>query len=419
VAVLKNDGPAFPADQTAPGIAFQTSVARTANATPYRFRDLLALDDFERHARRMLPHMIYQYVAGGVETGSALRGNRTAFDEYAFLQRIMVDTAARNTAVTLFGKTYDAPFGVPPLGGSAFVAYRGDLVLAQAAAQMNVPMILSASALISLEDVIAQNRDAWFQAYLPGDQARIDRLVDRVQRAGYSTLVVTGDTPVLGNREHNTRSGFSMPMRITPKVAWQSALHPRWLFGTVARTFLKHGVPHFENTEAERGPPMLSRTLRNTTARDKLSWRNLEAIRQRWKGTLLVKGLQAPEDAVLSRECGADGVILSNHGGRQLDYAAAPLDVLPEIAAAKGDMKVIIDSGVRRGTDVLKAIALGADFVFVGRPFLCAAAIGGVPAVLHAMGILKEEINRDMALIGVNQLSELSPAYLRRVIRHA
>ena len=197
-------------------------------------------------------------------------------------------------------------------------------------------------------------------------RTRIDRLLDRLERAGFTTLVVTGDTPVLGNREHNTRSGFSMPMKITPTVMWQSALHPQWLLGTVARTFWKHGPPHFENTEAERGPPMLSRVLRNTTARDKLSWRNLEAIRRRWKGPLLVKGLQAPADAVLARECGADGVIISNHGGRQLDYAAAPLDVLPEIAAAKGDMTVILDSGVRRGTDVLKALALGADFVFVG-----------------------------------------------------
>jgi L-lactate dehydrogenase (cytochrome) len=407
------------ADGAAPGItapqATITGLKRSADATPYRFRDLLALDDFERHARRLLPNMVFQYVAGAVETGAAMRTSREAYAKYSFLPRMMVDTSARNASVTLFGKNYSAPFGIPPLGGSAFVAYRGDIVFAEAAAQMNVPMILSASALIKLEDVIARNKDAWFQAYLPGDQSRIDRLVDRVAAAGYGTLVVTADTPILGNREHNIRSGFSMPMRVTPKVAWQSALHPRWLFGTVARTFLLHGVPHFENTEAERGPPMLSQNVvRNSIARDKLSWRNLEAIRRRWKGILLVKGLQAPADAVLAHECGAEGIVLSNHGGRQLDYSAAPLDVLPEIAAAKGAMKVIIDSGIRRGTDVLKAIALGADFVFVGRPFLYAAAIGGVPAVLHAIGILKAEIDRDMALLGVNRLSELTPDFLLR-----
>ena len=159
--------------------------------------------------------------------------------------------------------------------------------------------------------------------------------------------------------------------------------------------------------------------VRNTIARDQLSWKNLEAIRKRWSGNLLVKGLLAPEDVDIARACGADGVILSTHGGRQLDYAVAPLDVLPEIAARKGGLKIIVDSGVRRGTDVMKALALGADFVLLGRPFMFAAALGGVPGVEHAMRILKEELNRDMALIGVNRLSELNPDFLRRAPRRA
>ena len=408
------------ADAPAAGItspeALATSVRRSEAATPYRFADLLALDDFERHARRHLPPMVYQYVAGAVETAATLRANRSAYTRWSFLPRRMVDTSARTAATTLFGKSYSVPFGIAPLGGAAFVAYRGDLRLAEAAQQMNLPMVLSASSLIRLEDVHAENPDAWFQAYLPGDQVRIDRLVDRVAAAGFETLVVTADTPVLGNREHNTRSGFSMPIRVTPKVAWQSATHPRWLLGTVAQTFLRHGPPHFENMEADRGPPMLSRNaLRNTTARDKLCWANLKAIRRRWRGTLLVKGLTAPADVALARECGVEGVILSTHGGRQLDYDVPPLEVLPEIAAQKGDMAVIIDSGIRRGTDVLKALALGADFVFLGRPFLFAAAIGGTPAIVHAAQILKEEIERDMALAGINQLAELTPALLRRM----
>ena len=277
-------------------------------------------------------------------------------------------------------------------------------------------MVLSASSLIKLEDVHAQNPDAWFQAYLPGDQTRIDRLVDRVGATGFGTLVVTADTPVLGNREHNTRSGFSMPIRVTPKVAWQSATHLRWLLGTVAQTFYRHGAPHFENMEADRGPPMMSQNaLRNTTARDQLSWRNLEAIRRRWKGTLLVKGLTTAADAAIARDCGVDGVIMSNHGGRQLDYDVPSLEVLPEVVAQKGSMAVIIDGGVRRGTDVLKALALGADFVFLGRPFLFAAAIGGTPGVSHAIRILQEELTRDMALLGVNRLAELTPDWLRRL----
>lgn len=393
-----------------------TSLTRPAAQAPFRFRDLLALEDFERHARRRLPHMIFQYVAGGVETGSSMRASMAAYANYRFLPRMMVDTSARTSAVDLFGETYAAPFGVAPLGGAAFVAYRGDIVLAEAAREMNVPMILSASSLIKLEDVHQTNPQAWFQAYIPGDQTRIDRLISRVAAAGYRTLVVTADTPVLGNREHNTRSGFSMPIRVTPKVAWQSATHPRWLLGVVAKTFLRHGAPHFENTDAERGPPMMSQgSVRNTNARDKLSWANLQAIRRQWRGNLLVKGLLSPADVAIARECGADGVILSSHGGRQLDHAVAPLDVLPEIADRKGAMKLIVDSGIRRGTDVLKALALGGDFVLLGRPFLYAASLGGAECVQHAMRILQEEILRDMALIGVNRLSELTPDHLRRV----
>ncbi|GLS44281.1 alpha-hydroxy acid oxidase [Methylobacterium brachythecii] len=410
---VKADGQAAPAAQP-----LVTSLARTANTTPRAFRDLLALDDFERHARRRLPHMIFQYVAAGVETGTAMRRSRDAYSDYAFLPRAMVDTSARSCATELFGKTYSAPFGIGPLGGSAFIAYRGDLVLAEAAGAQNIPMILSASSLIRLEDVHAQNRDAWYQAYLPGDQNRIDRLVDRVARTGYGTFVVTADTPTLGNREHNTRSGFSMPIKVTPKVLWQSVTHPRWALGVVAQTFIKHGVPHFENMEAERGPPMMSQNaVRNTIARDKLCWANLEAIRRRWKGNLLVKGLLNPADVEIARSCGADGVILSTHGGRQLDYAVAPLDVLPEIAANKGSMKVIVDSGIRRGTDVLKAVALGADFVLLGRPFMFAAALGGAPGVSHAISILKDEILRDMAFLGANRLDELGPEILRKVER--
>jgi len=412
------------ADAEAPGIAgpqaLVTSLRRSDAVTPYRFRDLLALDDFERHAKRLLPHMIFQYVAGGAETGAAFAHSRGAYADYALVPRLMRDTSGRDTATELFGHTYAAPFGVGPLGGAAFIAYRGDIVLAEAARRMNLPMILSASSLIKLEDVYAQNPQAWFQGYLPGDQTRIDRLLDRVAVTGYRTFVVTADTPTLGNREHNTRSGFSMPIKVTPKVAWQSATHPRWLLGTVARTFLKHGAPHFENTEAERGPPMMSQgAVRNTLARDQLSWKNLEAIRKRWSGNLVVKGLLAPEDVEIARGCGADGVILSTHGGRQLDHAIAPLDVLPEIAARKGNLKIIVDSGIRRGTDVMKALALGADFVLLGRPFMFGAALGGVAGVEHAMRILKEELNRDMALIGINRLSELNPDFLRRVPRRS
>lgn len=395
-----------------PGV---TSVARPVDTTPRFLRDVLALNDFERKVRPRLPKMIYQYVAGAVETASSMNNGIDGYRRYGFTPRALTDTSARTARTELFGQTYDAPFAIGPLGGAAFVAYRADLALAKAARTANIPMILSASSLIRLEDVIAANPNAWFQAYLAGDAGRINRMLDRVEAAGYRNLVVTIDTPILGNREHNIRSGFSMPIRITPRVMLQSATHPRWLLGTVGRTFAFHGAPHFENTEAERGPPMMSRTLRNTVARDKLTWDHLDLIRKRWKGPMIVKGVISPRDAGLCREHGADGIILSNHGGRQLDHAVGPLDILPEIADRKGAMKVIVDGGIRRGTDVLKAMALGADFTLLGRPFLFAAAYGGAPAVEHCARILREEVLRNMAMLGLNHPSDIDSSFVRLI----
>jgi len=408
-----NDSPAvLSASLTAASVPDAGVVRGPAAAAGGKLAAILALDDFQRACRGSLPRMIYQYVAGGVETGSAMRNGQASYEDYGFTPRALIDTSRRHARTALFGQTYDAPFAIGPLGGAAFVAYRADIALARAARSSNIPMILSASSLIRLEDVIAANPNAWFQAYLAGDFTRIDRMLDRVEAAGYRNLVVTVDTPILGNREHNIRSGFSMPIRLTPKVMVQSATHPRWLLGVVGRTFLRHGSPHFENTEAERGPPMMSRALRNTVARDQLSWRHIEHIRKRWRGPLVIKGLISPRDTILARESGADGIILSNHGGRQLDHAMAPLRVLPEVAAHKGAMKVIVDGGIRRGTDVLKALALGADFTLLGRPFLFAASYAGQAGVERAVAILTEEIRRDMALLGVNTVTELDTSFV-------
>lgn len=398
-----------PQGETAP-----TRIGTRPDIAKRRYRDLLALDDFERHARRRLPPMIYRYIAGAVEKGVSMQASFDAFSSHKLIPRMFRDVSGRDQSTGLFGKRWSSPFGIAPLGGAAFIAYRADLRLARAARNRNIPMILSASSLIRLEDVFDENPDAWFQAYLAGDQPRIDRLLGRVEDAGFATLVVTGDTPVLGNREHNIRSGFSMPIRVTPKVAFECAFAPRWALGVVARTYLRHGTPHFENTDAERGPPMMSRLARNTKARDELSWRHVEAIRRRWRGNLVVKGILSPQDARIARESGADAVMLSNHGGRQLDCAISPMDTLAEIAAGKGGMKLIVDGAIRRGTDVLKAFALGADFAFIGRPFLYAAAVDGSDGVEHAIGILRSEIHRNMALAGVCSLEELDSDFLRK-----
>lgn len=376
-------------------------------------RRILSLDDFERAAASYLPRPVFAYVSGAVEDCISYRDNRAAFEELGFVPRVLVDVSKRTTKAALFGRQWAAPFGVAPMGISALSAYRGDLVLARAAAKADIPMAMSGSSLIRLEEIAKANPLAWFQAYLPGDTTKIMPLVDRVAAAGFSTLVVTVDTAVLSNRENNIRAGFSTPLRPTLRLAWDGITHPRWLFGSFLATFLRHGMPHFENSFAERGAPILSRTVdRDFTGRAHLNWKHVEEIRAHWKGRLVVKGIVAPEDARIAREAGMDGIIVSNHGGRQLDGTVSALRVLPAVLLEARSMPVMVDGGIRRGTDVLKALALGAAFVWVGRPFNYAAAIAGEEGVLHAVEILRGEIDRNMALLGVNSLAELGPHHL-------
>ncbi|MDQ6916585.1 MAG: alpha-hydroxy-acid oxidizing protein [Pseudomonadota bacterium] len=381
-----------------------------------RLRSLLSLDDFETAARSFLPRPVFGYVAGAVETDWSLEDNRTAFAEYGFLPRMLVDVSKRSLQTTLFGHTYAAPFGIAPIGISALYAFRGDLVLARSAAAANIPMIMSGSSLIRLEDVASESRATWFQAYLPGDVSAIEALIDRVAKAGFETLVITVDSQVAGNRENNIRAGFSTPLRPSLRLAWDGISHPRWLFGTFLRTLLRHGMPHFENNYATRGAPILSaNVLRDYSDRGHLTWEHFRRIRRLWKGRLVIKGILDPADATTARDAGTDGIIVSNHGGRQLDGAVSALRVLPRIAAACPDVPIMMDGGVRRGTDVLKALALGAKFVFVGRSFGYAAAIAGADGVDHAIGLLSAEIDRDMAMLGITDLGALDARHLIRV----
>lgn len=377
---------------------------------------ILSLHDFEVRARRLLPRPIFGYVSGAAEDNQTRDDNRTVFNEFGFTTRVLRNVSARSQKIELFGQIFSSPFGIAPMGINALSAYRGDIVLARAAQAAGIASIMSATSLIPLEDVAAAAPATWFQAYLPGDWARIDPLLARIARAGYQTLVITVDIPVSGNRENNVRSGFSTPLRPSLRLAWDGLIRPRWLFGTFARTLLRHGMPHFENSFATRGAPILSaNVLRDFSARDHLDWTHLARIRAQWQGKLVVKGILSVEDAMLARETGADGIILSNHGGRQLDSAVSPMRILSEVVAALGPTyPVMIDSGFRRGADILKALALGARMVFIGRPFNYAMAVAGEAGVAHAIRLLTEEVDRNMAMLGVTSCTALSPALMIR-----
>jgi len=359
----------------------------------------LCLADFEPVARRRLPRCIFEYIEGGSEDGVSVRANRAAFEALALSTRVLSDTSNRSCVVNTLGDSWAAPFGIAPMGAMGVAVCQADLIMARAAAKANIPFILSGSSLISMERVMRENAASWFQIYPSADSDINSSLIRRVDEAGFKTLVITVDVPVGGNRERDVRNGYSSPLRPSLGLAADGLLHPRWLLATFLRSLIREGMPYFENTAQQRVPMMALKAIR-PHRRDNLSWSDLQRMRDQWKHKLLLKGVLSPEDMRAARAAGVDGVMVSNHGGRQLDGAVAPLRVLRTLKQEAGDMAVLFDSGVRRGTDVLKALALGAGHVFLGRPFLYAAVAGGEQAVLHAISLLKREVLRDMALMG-------------------
>ena len=382
---------------------------RVVETIPKGLSGCLSLDDMEGAARRHLPVPIFGYVSGVAETGATALGNRKQFDEWRFVNRTLAGHIQRDLSRMVMGERVGLPFAIAPMGFSALAAYDGDVVLARAARDRDTFAITSATSLTPLERIAREGGSRWFQAYFPGDLERVEAMVDRIGAAGYSTLVVTVDIPMNGNREIDRRNGFVTPLKPTLRLAWQGLTRPRWLLGTALKTLRHHGMPHFENLDVDRGPPILARdVVRSFSKREALAWQHVEAARNRWKGRFVLKGIVHPDDAERARRIGADGVVVSNHGARQMDGAIAPLQALPAVKAAAGDMAVMVDSGFRRGTDVLKAIALGADLVLVGRPFLYAASVGGEDGVGYAIDTLKAEIDRNMALLGIRALAEMT-----------
>ena len=380
-----------------------------ADPTRYVLDPELGVGELEESVRSVLPAALYHYVCGASEDGAAHARNLRAFTEASFFPRVMRDVSARSTKTTLLGVEYSHPFGIAPMGFSRLIAADGDVVLASAAARAGIPFILSGSSLTRMEDVKPQGATAWFQAYIPGEPDRIAALLDRVDEAGFDTLVVTADTAVHPKHERAARHGFRSPVRPGPGLVWQALTRPKWTWQILLRDRLAGTRLRFENADARTGPPVFSRTLvRDIGPRDALSWRHLEMVRKRWKGKLIIKGLMAAEDAVIAAESGLDGIIVSNHGGRQLDCAVGSLQALERMAQLGLPITLMYDGAIRRGSDVLKALKSGAAFVFVGRPMLLAAALGGSQGVDEAIAIVAREIDITMALLGIRSVGEIS-----------
>jgi L-lactate dehydrogenase (cytochrome) len=274
-------------------------------------------------------------------------------------------------------------------------------------------MAMSGSSLMRMEEVVGAAPNSWFAAYMPPTTERIAALVQRAADAGFGTLVVTVDVAVRGSTERHERAHFHSPLQPGLRLLWEGLSHPAWSLGTFGRTIATTGIPHFENSDSEKRIPVIARNVvREFSGRAHLAWDAVQRTREQWKGKLILKGILHPQDARMAKGIGMDGIILSNHGGRQLDGSISPMRVLPAVRSAVGDFPVMIDGGFRRGTDVIKALALGADFVFVGRPFNYAASVGGHAGVIKASQLLKKEIDGALGLLGVTAPDQLGPSHV-------
>lgn len=373
-------------------------------------RAALDIEDLRQMARRRLTKGLFEFIDHGSEDDIALRHNRTALERIKLRARVLNDVSARNPAITLFGKPQSSPIIVAPTGPAGYVWYRGETALAKAAARAGVPFTLASTANTAMETILAEGGgQQWYQLYVWKDMEQSLKTVIRARDAGFEALVLTVDSIVYYNRKLDVRNGMTFPVRIAPKTVLDAALHPRWLVGTMGRYVLAEGrLPRYVNIPALDDQP-LSTARQHLVKNDTMTWDLVRRIRDIWPRTLILKGLQHPADALLAADCGVDGVVISNHGGIANDAALAPIDALPAVVAAAGDrIRIIVDSGFRRGSDVLKAVALGADAVMIGRATLYGLAAAGERGAGRALEILEAEITRTMAILGCQTIGSLT-----------
>ena len=384
-----------------------------------RIDSAINIDDLKRMAKRRLPRIMFDFIEGGVEDEVGLRTNANAFRDLRLVPRYYIDTSKREQKSTIFGRTFSSPFGIAPTGMAGAFRKDAELYLSQAAKEADIPYLMSGAANASMEEgAKLAGKNLWYQIY--GSKTRRFQL-DLVKRAidlGLETIAVTCDVPVSSNRERNRRNGFVRPLRMTLPTILEAMLHPAW----VINYYRSGGLPMLGNWAryAAQGstPDQVADLFATETPDASQVWGDIEAIRQAWPGKLLLKGVMHPEDARIATNMGVDGLIVSNHGGRQLDMMPSPLDMLPMIRSAVGpDVPLLLDSGVRRGSDIVAAMCMGADFVLTGRATLYGATAGGLEGVKKAVSILQREIDLTMGQLGAVNLAALGPRYLLETVR--
>src|SRR3954462_2816647 len=382
----------------------------------------VSIEDLRQIARRRLPRAIFDFFDGGAEDEVTLRENRAAFERVRLLPRVLVDVSAVDLRTEIFGKTANLPLAIAPTGGISAGRAGAELALARAAKAFGVPFTLATPAAFTIERVAEEvGGRLWFQLYAVREREFRNKLVTRARDAGYEAMLVTVDLPVSGKRERDPRNGFRTPYNPNWRNSRDVIFKPAWLL-----EIMRHGLPGMANMEGYTFSTPKGTDIATAVGREmdpSLDWEQIKGLRELWPRKLLIKGVERAEDAQKASAIGLDGVVVSNHGGRQLDGAAPTLDALPEIAKAVGSkITVLLDGGVRRGVDVLKARALGAHGVLTGRATLFGAMAGGEEGANHALEILRSELERSMKLCGVRSIAEIGPdilagdsfAYFRR-----
>jgi (S)-mandelate dehydrogenase len=367
------------------------------------------IDDLRTLAKRRIPRFAFDLVDGGAESERNMRRNIEAFEDVELTPRYMVDVSNIDTQATLFGQTFDVPFGMAPIGMLNAFWPDADLTLAKLCARQNMPYVASSAASTTLErlaDAAAGN--GWFQLYVSSDDTVTEGLIARAEAADYKVLIVTTDVPAAGKRDRDIRNQLAVPFKITPEVVAGLIANPRWSLET-----LRHGKPNIANyADLLKGATSYA-DVQKTLITPGFTWDDLKRLRDRWKGPMLVKGILHAADAVKCAEMGCDGIVVSNHGGRQVAFGPPTIEALPHIAqAVQGQIKIILDSGIRRGADILRAKAMGADFALSGRALAFGVGAGGAMGAQRALDILHLELVRALGQLGVASFEAVGPSEL-------
>lgn len=372
-----------------------------------------AVADWRAMARRILPRFAWEYLEEGAEDGRTLRRNLDAFARIGFVPRTLVDVETIDTTTTLFGQSLALPAAVGPTGLNGLYRTRAEEQLAAAAGRAGLPFVLSTASTSHIEDVrAAACGPLWLQLYVQNDRTIAERWMAKARECGFSVLLLTVDTPVTGLRDHYLRNGFTLPLRWTPTLLLDILTHPRWCLSTG-----RHGMPQMVNLAecSGREPDITAQAATMAQQMNRsLTWSDLQWVRRHWEGPVLVKGIGCVEDAKLALQHGVDGIVLSNHGGRQLEDAPTAMELLPQVSeAVAGRMEVLVDGGIRRGSSIAKAVALGASAVLLGRAPLYGLAGGGAAGVDDVLAILRRELEVTLRLMGRPVLREARPGDVR------